>query len=76
MKTGHPEIKLVTSQTGFAPPNPKAVNETASTDSVLFLVPISFIVIWSVATATFIGLPKLRRKWGNSKEVRDIPCLK
>ncbi|WP_088891068.1 hypothetical protein [Leptolyngbya ohadii] len=53
---------------------PQTGNSPAS-DSVLFLVPVGFVLVWSIATAAFLGLPKLMG--GNRHRVKaahKLPC--
>lgn len=68
------ESKFIASQQEVPSDVPQTGQPPAS-DNILFLIPISFVLIWSVATAAFLGLPKL--VGGNRhrvKAARKIPC--
>lgn len=75
MATGHSDIRLVTSQPSLPKQGIEPANETASPEGILFLLPISFMLIWSAATVILLGLPKLHRQWSYSSKAKQIPCF-
>lgn len=68
------KVTLIASQPTVSSDSPQPEQPQAS-DSVLFLIPITFVLAWSIATAMFLGLPKLVH--GKRRSVRTthkIPC--
>lgn len=68
------EGTIIASQQDVSLDSPQTGNPPAS-DGILFLIPVGFVLVWSIATAAFLGLPKLMG--GNRQRVKaahKIPC--
>ncbi|MEP0913734.1 hypothetical protein NDI45_22720 [Leptolyngbya sp. GB1-A1] len=68
------EAMLIASQQAVSSNVPQQ-EQTQPPDSLLFFIPISFVLLWSIATAVFLGLPKLVYSGNRKVKVaQKIPC--
>lgn len=68
------EVTLIASQQDVSSDIAQTEQPQAS-DGLLFFIPISFVLVWSIATAVFLGLPKLVP--GGKRRVKaahKLPC--